>query len=327
MRLPALGSPERKTVVVLGAGASRGSSQVGDALLKPPVDRDFFRILQMSETGRSDDGRQLLNHVRTAYGPALSVGMETVFTNLEAARTFHQELRVGPGRIPQWPDRLIDAFRSVLPSLLEETLPGGCTYHERLASQLRVIDTVVSLNYDCLIDDALCSSAGSRFAAGRGGYGVEISRGAAMWRGHAPGPVPDGSIKLLKLHGSLNWDRAEVPLPLRLDLYDPVAAGVIQPPLTNKPITDEPFNSIWKQARIATQTARRLIVIGYSMPVADGLVRSLFVTDLEPVLEEVVIVEPDPGTRDRHVDFFTRLADAPRVFALDTLADFARMIG
>lgn len=326
MKLPSLGSPERKTLVVLGAGATRGASFVAGAALPPPVDRDFFRILQMSDTGRSEGGRQLLDHVREAYGPALDIGMETVFTNLDAAATFHREVKIDRGPVVQWPTRLIEAFRTVLPRLLGETLGSPCDYHVALAQQLRTIDTVISLNYDCLIDSALRDNAGSRFAADRCAYGVEAGTGAADWQGTAPGPTPEGSITLLKLHGSLNWEAAATPLPLRTDLYQPLAPRVIQPPLTSKPVTAEPFRSVWREARRAVRTARRLILIGYSMPVADGLVRSLLSTDLQSVLEEVIIVEPDRATRDRHIDFFTRLAESAKVYVFSTFDEFAPML-
>lgn len=269
----------------------------------------------------------MLEHVRDVYGPALDVGMETVFTNLDAAATFSRELKVDPGPQVTLPKRLIEAFNAVLPKLWNETIgKRPCDHHDSLAKKLGVIDCVVSLNYDCLIDLALCEHAGSRFAAGRGGYGVEAGVGADAWEGTAPGPTPKNSIALLKLHGSLNWDGAAVPLSLRSDIYKQVPVGVIQPPLTNKPVENEPFASVWRKARKSVRSARRLILIGYSMPMADGLVRSLLSTDLKSVLREVIVVEPDPATRDRHIEFFTRLAEKARVFAFSGFAEFARLL-
>jgi hypothetical protein len=55
-----------------------------------------------------------------------------------------------------------------------------------------------------------------------------------------------------------------------------------------------------------------------------GLVRVLLATDLESVLEEVVIVEPDAATRDRHMDFFTRLAGSALVFVFANFAEVAQ---
>jgi hypothetical protein len=322
-----LGSPDRKTLVVLGAGASRGASFAKGAMLPPPVDRDFFQILQMSKTGRTEDGRALLDHVRDAYGPALDIGMETVFSNLDAAKTFAQKAKIDPGPTPSWPEKTIDRFRRVLPELLRETIGSAeCTHHLALARQLTTIDNVVSLNYDCLIDRALCEAAGSRFAAKRGGYGVEVSSGAEEWRGTAKGRAPKGSITLLKLHGSLNWGGDSSPLPLRSAIYKEVPKGVIQPPLTNKPITAEPFRTVWREARRSVRSARRLILIGYSMPIADGLVRSLLWTDLTANLAEVIVVEPEALTRNRHVEFFTRRAKRPKVFVFSSFEDLATVL-
>src|SRR4051812_36016788 len=104
-----MGCKRRTTLVILGAGATRGASFVDpDEALHPPLDLDFFRILQVSATGRTDEGRALLRHVRTVYGPSLEVGLETVFNNLDAARTFHTAFRVTSGRHLQQPERLIE---------------------------------------------------------------------------------------------------------------------------------------------------------------------------------------------------------------------------
>jgi hypothetical protein len=328
VEIPKLGSPDRKTLVVLGAGASRGASFARNSLLAPPLDRDFFQILQMSRTGRKEDGRDLLEHVREAYGPALDIGMEAVFSNLEAAGTFAQEVKIDPGPMVSWPKKMIDTFRRVLPQLLSETIgTSRCKYHLALARRLKTIDNVVSLNYDCLIDRALCDAAGSRFAAERGGYGVDIESGAEEWKGTAKGRMPQGSITLLKLHGSLNWADSTSPLSLRSDIYAEVPEGVIQPPLTNKPVTAEPFRTVWREARRSVRSARRLILVGYSMPTTDGLVRSLLWTDLaSPNLAEVIVVEPHPETRTRLLEFFTRLADRPKVYVFSSFEQLATVL-
>ncbi len=307
----------------MGAGATRGASFVEERRLPPPLDLDFFRVLQMSETGRTPEGRDLLEHVRRDYGPALQVGMEIVFNNLDSARTFHEKVRVDPGPVVQRPARVIDAFRVVLPRLLGETIEQTCSYHGALAYRLRVPDAIVSLNYDCVMDWSLLTSAGSRFAAARLGYGIDVAERAADWEGRARGRTPAGSIQLLKLHGSLNWAASGSPLRLRAPgrIYDPVPEGVIQPPLTNKPVTDEPFKSIWQAARRAVRDMRRLIVVGYSMPPADGLVRALLTVDLNNVLEELIVVDPSPDVRTRHIGLFAQ--PNTRVFEFETFRAFA----
>jgi hypothetical protein len=191
MEIPSLGARDRNTLVILGAGATRGASFVhGDAVVQPPLDYGFFQVLQMSATGRTLAGRSLIDHVRTVYGPALNVGLETVFNNLDAARVFHETFKIARGRHLEEPRRLIDALRIVLPALLGETISGPCDFHSALARRLRVGDAVISLNYDCVIDRALADDAGFRFDPERGGYGVEVDSGAALWRRSGRGKRP-----------------------------------------------------------------------------------------------------------------------------------------
>ena len=157
------------------------------------------------------------------------------------------------------------------------------------------------------------------------GYGVAVASGANNWRNTGRGRRAKGSILLLKLHGSLNWRAGGPPLRLRADPYQTVKQGVIAPPLTNKPVQDEPFREIWKRARVAVGRMRRLLIIGYSMPEGDGLVRTLLATDLSPHLEDVVIVDPSEATQANHVGLFTRVAPQARVISLKTFRQLAAL--
>jgi hypothetical protein len=327
VEIPSIGAKERNTLVILGAGATRGASFVkSDDLIAPPLDADFFQVLQMSATGRTPAGRTLIDHVRTVYGSALNVGLETVFNNLDAARVFHSTFNITKGRYLEEPKRLIDALRLVLPALLGESIHGECDFHAALANRLRVGDAVVSLNYDCVIDTALREHAGFRFDPERGGYGVPVASGADAWRRSGRGKRALKSILLLKLHGSLNWRGPALPLRLRSQPYLEVAQGVIAPPLTNKPVEADPFREIWRQARVAVGRMRRLIMIGYSMPDADGLVRTLLATDLSPYLEDILLVDPSEQIRSKHIALFTRIAPKARVFPFTYCGQLARIL-
>ncbi len=67
---------------------------------------------------------------------------------------------------------------------------------------------------------------------------------------------------------------------------------------------------------------RRLIIVGYSMPDADGLVRTLLATDLSPYLEDIVIVDPSDAVREKHIALFTRIAPKASVFPFRTCPQF-----
>ena len=70
-----------------------------------------------------------------------------------------------------------------------------------------------------------------------------------------------------------------------------------------------------------------MIVIGYSMPQADGLVRTLLSTDLPAHVEDVIVVEPNVETQAGHIELFTRRARAARVFAFSTFREFYGVLG
>ena len=76
-----------------------------------------------------------------------------------------------------------------------------------LAEALKARDTIVSFNYDCVVDHALKTHAGARWSA-RWGYCLPNPNnvdGYAGWESTAAPSGQNKSINLLKLHGSLNW--------------------------------------------------------------------------------------------------------------------------
>jgi hypothetical protein len=78
MRAFGVDEGQRKTLVVLGAGASRGASFVLDRSRPlPPLDLDFFQ--QISRISSSDASRRLLEFVRSEYSDELSLSMERFF--------------------------------------------------------------------------------------------------------------------------------------------------------------------------------------------------------------------------------------------------------
>src|SRR5882757_7252910 len=74
-----------KTVVVLGAGATRGAEFVKDAKgAEPPLDRDFFTQAQRLSTAKpSELVEQLIKDVVKTFGGNFSLTMEGYLTRLE----------------------------------------------------------------------------------------------------------------------------------------------------------------------------------------------------------------------------------------------------
>ena len=74
-----IGGSSRKTLVILGAGASRGASFVNDEVgVVPPLDMDFFQ--QVARLRQTNESKRLLEFVREEYGHEIGLSMEKFFS-------------------------------------------------------------------------------------------------------------------------------------------------------------------------------------------------------------------------------------------------------
>ncbi|MCA8914663.1 MAG: SIR2 family protein [Planctomycetes bacterium] len=322
------------TVIVLGAGATRGADfrgphQNGRPLPArhagaplPALDGDFFDRLQ--EIGEPDH-RQLVDTV-TADARWVAKGsvyptLEEMFTFVEAAQALEgapTKFLINETKPSRVRSRLLAAVALQLGSALCRPNPGKgndafyhCKNHLWLAKPskhggagLAAADTIISFNYDCLIDYALARV--SQAWSAKQGYGTDTEE----WERWTPGEgrdAPTNSLKLLKLHGSLNWlDRKDKKAPIRLSHhnYSDVRRPKLIPPEWNKQTDDQPFKRIWHQALQAIRDARSMVVIGYSMPTTDLSAQVMFRAARQAAsgcLEMLVVVNPDDSAAQRIV--------------------------
>ena len=315
----------RKTLVILGAGASRGCSLVEDGVNPlPPLDLDFFQ--QVSRLPDSEAAEKLLAFVRAEYGHELRLSMEQFFSEADYTNRFHTELNVDRGaRIKKFQDAL-ENFHSAVADLLRLLANGDCQWHQRIIDRLGVGDSIISFNYDCIVDRALKTNGGNRWDPERGGYGFEISGDIDAWRTATRGQPPKSSIQLLKMHGSINWNSSKKKVRLVSDLSAVQSTkGSIIPPTWFKELTEEPYASIWKIARLAVRSARILIVVGYSVPQTDLFSQSLLKVEAgsknrKEKLDALVLVNPDRAARRKFADLVSRgLEPATRILEYNSL--------
>lgn len=328
--LPAL---KRKSLVVLGAGASRGASFVQDPTSAlPPLDRDFFQQLtRMPATPAAD---RLLEFVRAEYGHELGVSMEQFFSEADYTDRFHSELSVDRGPKIKRYERALDDFMHCLPDLLETTTSRPCGYHSVLVRTLQSQDCIMSFNYDCIMDRALRDDAGLRWDPGKRSYGFDIAQGADDWRTTTRGRPRELHIALLKMHGSANWVRTaddRVRLARSTSEVSDLTGSII-PPTWFKDLQKFPFADIWRQARRNVRTARAMIVVGYSVPETDLFTRSLFKVEAgskekRERLDLLVLVNRDPAARRRFLDLIAGgVEPRTRILEYDTFADVYQVI-
>jgi len=197
-------SRTRQAAVILGAGATRGASFVdASSTILPPLDADFFQ--QVSRLDQDGTARRLLGFLRDEYGHELGISMERFFSEADYTDRFHSELSVDPGPTVKRYRKALTDFHQVLPRLLRVAANAECDHHGVLASLLDAQDCVISFNYDCVVDIALRQRAGKRWDPAKGGYGFVPGAGSELWKQHLRGRAVQGTIRLLKMHGSLNW--------------------------------------------------------------------------------------------------------------------------
>lgn len=144
-------------------------------------------------------------------------------------------------------------------------------------------NTVISLNYDMLLEEALAP------------WGVGVDYGPLPWPGSPP---TAGTLQLLKLHGSLNWMDVNGSLAVLRGYEDVRAAGarpLIVPPTWQKVINPQ-FVDVWERALEAVRGATRLIIVGFSIPKTDMHFKYLLAAGLESnaSLRKILYVAPEP---------------------------------
>jgi hypothetical protein len=338
-----------KRVVVLGAGATRGAEFVDLAEMDclPPLNTDFFTQLQRIGTLKHQpEINGVLSDVLDLYGANFDLTLEGYFTHLESMRVMAelsgtQQPKYTVDRLDAMRRRLLDALSAVLEESADVSKKTSratrrpCGFHDAIVERLDPKDTIISFNYDCVIDDSLRRCATGRWSA-RYGYGFPNPsrvRGHEPWDAESAPDEINRSVNLLKLHGSINW----FPLPetktgtikLRQKPYKQIGSKdyEIVPPENVKRIQVKPvFQSLWANAELALRRAHVLTFIGFSFTPTDLHVDALFRIALagNKQLKRVVIVNPSRDHRRRVRSVLaTKLLDPVRLVQFDYLSEFA----
>ena len=314
-------SPGR-TVVVLGAGATRGAEFVEkhNPVCRPPLNADFFTQLQRVQTYKHQatvDG--VLRDVLRIYGPNYQVTLEQYVTQIESLMEMLDMLPVGstafsPEGLAEMRQRLLNALSAVLEESADVVKANSharknpCSYHAAIVSALEARDTIVTFNYDCVIDDALRRWADGKWSAQYGYCFPNPGRvsGHEPWSAdNAPG-AHNRSVNLLKLHGSLNWrplplaDDAEIRLRERPYKQGGDKEYELVPPENSKRLSDRPIlKRLWGNAELALRRAEVLALVGFSFTPTDLHVDSLFRLAMatNDKLKRIIIVNPSAEHR------------------------------
>lgn len=340
-------------LIVLGAGATRGADFKGapPTSCEPPLNADFFTQLQRTTSLKYRNlVHQVVEDVVDLFGSNFSLTLEDYFTQLE----FLDEAldvapraagRITPADVRRKRARLLHAVSAVLEVSTNAAIQkraAGCIRHRSLVEDLRSKDTIISFNYDCVIDDALRKQGDKKWSAA---YGYTFPRPSRVehperWNPPQPATSSKETIYLLKLHGSLNWQlphsakspdtdhRLPIELKERLHGQRGVPKFTIIPPVWNKAVAAHPtFEVLWKNAERSIRFAEEIAVVGFSFAPTDLPVESLFRVALArrpKKLKTLVIANRSSQHRRRVREVFARpLEDGTVVRQYD---DFARFV-
>jgi hypothetical protein len=173
------------------------------------------------------------------------------------------------------------------------------------------VDSVISFNYDLVLE---------REMSGIGVRPVYECTGAAYYEGFPEARV---GLKLLKMHGSVNWllcqrcdvlwafapERAkvpEVPGALCPSCKQLGLSTLIVPPTWNKGIEAKFILPVWKHVLAELTSAGRIFIIGYSFPESDQFFKYLLGLALSKntSLTEIHVVSDSLKIRERFEALF-----------------------
>lgn len=336
-------------VILFGAGATRGALK--ERLPPPPLDGDFFDVAgQITGRGTRRLAIRVLNDVFAIYGRVSGVPLEQYYREIET-RAEIGSFAKSKNKPKDWPrgqHDLEELIRRVILHTTCELHEGPARalkspIHEEILHHSRPGDTLVTFNYDTVIEEAFSPNTTSWDPGD--GYGVDATgktyEWAKAWRAARKIDGSGGSgIHLLKLHGSLNWtlsDENQVRLKPRpyvvrsrrgAPVFDKCS---ILPPGWHKRIDKNPYRKLWREARLKLESCSALAIIGYSLPETDLLAKALFaeVSRLRAArrqfLEHLYVADPADAAKDRLIALLVPALGAKgRVYRYDGIDDLAR---
>jgi hypothetical protein len=288
---------DRRTVFILGAGATRGALghvTINRKRIKPPLNGDFFRVAKtfVSAHAESSGLRGRYTKLRKALKDEFKLKgdpqMEEAFSLLYVSKDFPGVFGSGRGRRPQPGTRKeISDFLTITFGMLAalDGTKSRVALYDQLAGSLGSRDAVITLNYDTTLDSALVRAGWDP----RAGYGLLGGKNKVKWHVSRANLSPHLSgVRLLKLHGSVNWfvrgsygrlsqvfDKkpAVVTKPRRNERAGHIRQ--IVPPIFGKFFSHKHWGKLWLQAFADLCEADLVVVIGCSLVPSDFHLRAL----------------------------------------------------
>lgn len=286
----------RKTVFILGAGATRGAVPhvvVNRKRLRPPLNGDFFGVV--GTFARARDGDRAVSARYHRLSAALKdefptrgrwpLPMETAFSLLYVSKDFPGIYARGRGRQRRAGTRTeIEDFLRLTFGVLDAIGEGAKrdNLYSALVRGLGPSDCVITLNYDTVLDQALIRDGWRP----ERGYALRGGSDKVVWKIRKPPASANlSAVRLLKLHGSLNWlvkgsyariqhvfDAKTSKILIRNAPPKKERAEFIRqiiPPIYGKFFNHPQWQALWERAYRAIIDAEAIVVVGCSLVETD----------------------------------------------------------
>lgn len=346
-----------KTTFILGAGATRGALRgISRPIVRAPLNSDFFKVakrfVSCHEGKRYKNCYARLNRfIEEEMIPIKkkSPTMEEAFTVLFMSKDLPEVFRGSRGKIKKegFRSEINDFFNLVVAifRFIQENMKhkNNFDHYSKLVSMLEEGDTVITLNYDTMIDNALTKlgwkpDKGYAFnASSKVNYkSVKPPRGIKRLK----------NVYLLKPHGSLNWfargtitslemtlstksvsriEMAEAPR-----LYNLRRGAYVRffiPPLYTKFFNNKFWRDLWHKSYEKLKSCDCLVIIGCSLITTDYHLRAILSKVLKSrkkKFKKIIIVDKKHGVQDNLKKFFRGKSTSGCDISYRSFTDFVK---
>jgi hypothetical protein len=309
-----------KTVYILGAGFSMEAGAPAQASLIAEAFRLYKEAPNNFDLRRFGVFKRFLSsQINVAKKKFSETALEDIFTPLDRCLSENSQFRgIGLGKIMEVREAVFYCVGQTIQLILDRT-DKSKHYIDLFADYLiqqsslrsggnyREIDpvSVISTNWDILLDNSIYKTIFENSHEAVVDYCCYISSKEESDNSIKPGLEKLGqggfNVKLLKLHGSLNWLQcprcmrlyARFPQKEAMTIFkDPsscrhcdanfpeekdkhlLTSNLIMPTYM-KDLSNPQYKIIWQNAGIEISEANKLVFIGYSLPSADFEMRQL----------------------------------------------------
>jgi hypothetical protein len=289
----------KSIVYVLGAGASK--AVIPDAPLMAQLLPEALNLFDedplYSHKPWSDRVRRIKDFINDFYNlnPGTLPNLEDILTQLDDAlienRSLSKDYDLPTIRIIR--EDLVYTICEILRLRLDDRQARGRHLMQQFMHKLGPNDSILSLNYDIIVDNALFQYRRARYVD----YGLSVRYvlDEGKWERSYESPVSQLNLPpLYKLHGSLNWLYCSSCQQLDITIYMKGVQLIYAPdtnvgcpdcrghydPLIITPTLLKAYNNImlreaWRRAEDKISKADEIVFIGYSLPYADTHLRCM----------------------------------------------------